>query len=63
VRWAAVEAIQCVGRHTGFEQVRDQVGARRGTNIGKVATTRELVELAFYGLRDGKIRCLTPAAA
>ena len=35
--------------------VRDQVGARRGRNIGKVAAARELT-LVFYGLRDGHIR-------
>jgi hypothetical protein len=47
--------------------VREQVGARRGRNIGVVAAARELTELVFYGLRDGHIRRLptpprTPAA-
>jgi hypothetical protein len=36
--------------------LRDQVGARRGRNIGVVAAARELTELVFYGLRDGRIR-------
>jgi transposase len=63
VRWAAVKAVQRVAHHTRLGQLRDQVGARRGTNIGKVAAARELVELVFYGLRDGQIRCLTPTAA
>ncbi len=58
VRWAAVEAVQRVGGHTRLGQVRDQVGARRGRNIGVVAAARELTTLVFYGLRDGHIRCL-----
>src|SRR4051794_14612672 len=63
VRWAAVEAVQRVGGHTRLGQVRDQVGARRGHNIGVVAAARELTELVFYGLRDVRLRCLTPPAA
>ena len=66
VRWAAVEAVQRVPASTGLGQIRDQVGARRGRNIGVVAAARELTELVFYGLRDGHIRRLptprTPAA-
>jgi transposase len=58
VRWAAVEAIQRTDKHSRLGQVRDQVAQRRGTNIGKVAAARELIELIFYGLRDGHIRCL-----
>jgi transposase len=65
VRWAAVEAVQRVPAHTRLGQVRDQVGARRGRNIGVVAAARELTELVFYGLRDHHIRCLPadPATA
>jgi transposase len=63
VRWAAVEAVQRVGAHTRLGQVRDRVGQRRGRNIGVVAAARELIELVFYGLRDGRVRCLTPPAA
>jgi len=58
VRWAAVEAVQRVPAHTRLGQVRDQVGQRRGRNIGIVAAARELVELVFYGLRDHHIRAL-----
>jgi len=58
VRWAAVEAVQRVSGHTRLGQVRDQVGARRGRNIGVIAAARELITLVFYGLRDGHIRCL-----
>jgi hypothetical protein len=56
VRWAAVEAVQRTDKHSRLGQVRDQVGARRGINIGKIAAARELIELIFYGLRDGHIR-------
>ena len=63
VRWAAVEAIQRTDRHSRLGRVRDQVGARRGTSIGKVAAARELIELIFYGLRDGHIRCLNRRSA
>ena len=61
--WAAVEAVQRVGGHTRLGQIRDRVGQRRGRNIGVVAAARELVELVFYGLRDGRLRCLAPATA
>jgi transposase len=65
VRWAGminpVEAVQRVSPHTRPGAVRDRVAARRGRNIGVVAGARELVELVFYGLRDGRIRRLTPA--
>jgi transposase len=60
VRWAAVEAVQRVPSHTRLGQVRDQVGVRRGRNIGVVAAARELIVLVFYGLRDRHIRCLPP---
>jgi transposase len=58
VRWAAVEAVQRVPRHTRLGQIREDVGQRRGRNIGVVAAARELVGLVFYGLRDHHIRCL-----
>jgi hypothetical protein len=60
VRWAAVEAVQRIPAHTSLRQLREQVGHRRGANIGKVAAARELTELVFYGLRDGHIRRLLP---
>lgn len=63
VRWAAVEAVQRTDKHTRLGRVRDQVGERRGTNIGKVAAARQLIELVFYGLRDGEIRCLNRRSA
>src|SRR3954451_627816 len=63
VRWAAVEAVQRVGGHTRLGQICDQVGARRGHNIGVVAAARELIVLVYYGLRDHHIRALAPKPA
>jgi hypothetical protein len=63
VRWAAVEAVQRVGPHTALGQLRDQIGARRGRNIGVVAAARELTNLVFYALRDGHVRRLTTPPA
>jgi transposase len=64
VRWAAVEAVQRV--HLGpLASKKARLTAKRGTNIAKVAAARELLTLVYYGLRDGRIRCLTstPVAA
>jgi transposase len=65
VRWAAVEAVQRMPAHTRLGQIRDQVGERRGRNIGVVAAARELTELVYFGLRDGDIRrlCTPPQPA
>ncbi len=63
VRWAAVEAVQRISTHHRLGQIRDQVGVRRGRNIGVVAAARELITLVFYGLRDGHIRRLHRASA
>jgi transposase len=63
VRWAAVEAIQRTDQHGRLGRIRDHVAARRGRNIGNVAAARELIELVFYGLRDGEIRCLNLRSA
>jgi transposase len=61
MRWAAVEAVQRLPAHTRLGALRDRIAARRGRNIG-VAAARELVELVYYGLRDGHIRRLATAA-
>ncbi|MDQ3990518.1 MAG: IS110 family transposase [Actinomycetota bacterium] len=58
VRWAAVEGVQRVSKHTRLGRLRDRIGARRGRNIGVVAAARELLTLVYYGLRDGHIRAL-----
>jgi len=57
VRWAAVEAVQRISTHHRLGRLRDQIGCRRGRDIGVVAAARELLTLVFHGLRDGRIRC------
>jgi transposase len=61
VRWVAVEAVQRV-HHGPLASTKARLTIKRGTNIAKVAAARNLLTLVFYGLRDGRIRCLTPAA-
>jgi transposase len=59
LRWALVEAAQKIT--TGSGPLRDKyerIAKRRGRKIAKVAVAREILTLAFYGLRDGEIRCL-----
>jgi transposase len=63
VRWAAVEAVQRAPKTSRVGLVRDRVAARRGRNIGVVAAARELVELAYYALRDGHVRALNRTRA
>ena len=61
VRWAAVEAIS---RNHGGDRIKAdyrRIAERRGRNIGRVAAARRVLVLVFYGLRDGEVRCLTPA--
>jgi hypothetical protein len=53
VRWAAVEAVQRIPAQHRLGAFRDQVGARRGRNIGVVAAARELTELIH---RTGLLR-------
>jgi len=40
-----------------------RIGERRGRNIATVAVARKLLTLAYYGLRDGRIRALAAAKA
>jgi len=58
VRWAAVEAVAHQRGDTPIRAHYRRVGERRGTQIGRVAAARKLLILVYYGLRDGKIRCL-----
>jgi hypothetical protein len=55
--------VQRVGGHTRLGQIRDQVGARRGHNIGVVAAAREPIVLVYYGLHDHHTRALAPKPA
>jgi len=63
VRWAAIEAVQILPKTSRCGAIRHRVGQRRGTNIGKVAAARELLECVFYALRDGHVRRLEPTPA
>jgi transposase len=59
LRWALVEAAPKIT--TGSGPLRDKferIAKRRGRKIAKVAVAREILTLAYYGLRDGEIRCL-----
>ena len=58
VRWAAIEAVQ---RHPTTAKIaadKQRIEARRGHKIDKVAASRKLLTLGYYGLRDGHIRAL-----
>jgi transposase len=69
VRWAAVESVQRLPATSHLGAFRDQVGARRGHNIGVVAAARRQLEYVYYALRDHHVRGLhvrpptAPAAA
>jgi hypothetical protein len=46
-----------------FVARRQEIEARRGRNIAKVAAARKLLTLVYYWLRDGHIRALDRARA
>ena len=61
LRWALIEGIS---RYHGGEILAGQyhkIAKRRGRNKARVAIARKVLTLAYYGLRDGEIRCLAPA--
>ena len=59
IRWAAVEAAQRLGRDTWLYAERERLAERRNSRaVAKTAIARKLITLAYYGLRDGEIRCL-----
>ena len=58
VRWAAIESVQILPKTSAVGRIRDQVGDRRGRNIGVVAAARRQVEYVFYALRDHHVRAL-----
>jgi transposase len=63
LRWALIEASQHAGRGRNPMRARyDRLAKRRGKQVAKVAIAREILTLAYYGLRDGEIRCLAPRA-
>jgi transposase len=63
VRWALTEA---VARYRGGPKLAGdfrRIAERRGKNKARVAVARKVLTLAYYGLRDGEIRCLQDQAA
>jgi transposase len=58
LRWALIEGISRThgGPHLTAEFHR--LSDRRGKNKARVAIARRVLTLAYYGLRDGEIRCL-----
>jgi transposase len=62
VRWALIEAVSRY--HGGPKLAGDfrRIAQRRGKNKARVAVARKVLTLAYYGLRDGEIRCLQAAA-
>jgi transposase len=57
VRWAAVQAAHRTSGH--LAEWRDGLAARRGVkHVATVAVARKIVTLAYYAMRDGRIRCL-----
>jgi transposase len=64
LRWSLIEGIS---RYHGGPRLAGEfrrIAGRRGTNKARVAIARKVLTLAYYGLRDGEIRCLTqPEAA
>lgn len=63
LRWSLIEGVSRY--HGGEKLVADyhRIAERRGTNKARVAVARKVLTLAYYGLRDGEIRCLQPEAA
>jgi transposase len=62
VRWAAIQAAQRTGERHWLGRWKHHVAQRRGsTQLAKVACARRIVELTYYGLRDGHIRALADA--
>ena len=56
VRWAAVEAVQRISEHHRLGQIRDQVGCRRGRNIGVVANRKERSNAPDRGMDRPEVR-------
>ena len=62
VRWAAIEAISSFRGGPKLKADYERITERRGKYRARVAVARKLLVLVYYGLRDGEIRCLQPAA-
>ena len=64
MRWAAVEAAQKLRKDSWLHAQREALAERRNSRaVAKVADARKIVNLVYYGLRDGEIRCLAARPA
>ncbi len=62
VRTTLIEGISRYHGGTVLDAQYRQLAKRRGRNKARVAVARKVLTLVYYGLRDGEIRCLAPAA-
>jgi transposase len=62
VRWAAIEAVTGMRGGPKLKADYERIAEHRGKYRARVAVARKLLVLVYYGLRDGKIRCLEGAA-
>jgi transposase len=62
LRWALIEGISRYHGGAIFAVSFHQIAKRRGVYKARVAVARKVLTLAYYGLRDGEIRALAPAA-
>lgn len=58
LRWALIEGISCYHGGDILKHSYRQIAQQRGVNKARVAIARKVLTLAYYGLRDGEIRCL-----
>ena len=62
LRWALIEGISRYHAGPYYAAEFHRIADRRGRNKARVAIARRVLTLAYYGLRDGEIRCLTQHA-
>jgi transposase len=58
VRWAAIEAVSNGRGGPKLKADFHRIADRRPRNVARTAVARKLLTLVYYGLRDGRIRCL-----
>jgi transposase len=63
LRWALIEGISRYHGGPHLAATFRSLAERRGTNRARVAIARRVLTLAYYGLRDGEIRCLNQQPA
>jgi transposase len=63
LRWALIEGISRYHGGPVLAGKYGEIAKRRGKNRARVAIARKVLTLAYYGLRDGEIRCLAPTKA